>query len=281
MNWVQIIFVFLFVSCSSDVDLMSSNNEAQTSTAIDRNSESDDGIAGGENDQQQAFGDLDDLDDQDDLIEPVQITGAALTCQVSNPGLVLCNLDAKNVDQYDLTLYDENLNEIDSSQYTIEKIDDADAYWNVSVSFAKPLPSFAVKATKEGSSSASEIDGIEVSESNVLDVTESLKIHEILSIDYESKEWGDLALLITENSSVSGVYAYDNLKGSLTGTFDTNTMVVIGRYSERNAANNSLVEEGDFRFEFSIDSDGEISVVGQYREDGEKKWGPWSLSPKS
>ena len=104
-------------------------------------------------------------------------------------------------------------------------------------------------------------------------------IQERISGLYSDATYGDLDLSIDENNMAVGTYQYDDLIGSIDGSFDPVTLQVTGTWTERSKDSDKIKYTGLYKIRFSISDSGSIEVDAEYAEDKYEIWIPWNLQP--
>ena len=219
-----------------------------------------------------------DMNDEgnEDVLAPILINGAALTCQIGEPETLYCLLDKPDMQSYTWKIFNGDEELMETSLYNVYEIEGG-SHWNVKINTLESFASLRAEASIMSTNSEGVMEN-HVHSSKLFNMETSLSIQEQLSIVYESSEYGDLTLTVNSNNEVTGSWQYDDVTGDLTGIFSPESMSIQGRWIER--VLNSETFEGDYTFEFTLSPEGVITVNGQYTNDGSSGTSPWPLSPK-
>lgn len=213
----------------------------------------------------------------EDALAPILVNGAALTCQVAESDTLYCLFEVTDLATYSWDLYDMAGDQVEADLYEVSEMENQ-TNWNVVIQLLAPIGGLRVEASTIITSSEGVREKHQHS-SSLMDMETSLSIQELLSIVYESSDYGDLDLNIAANNDVTGTWRDGSTVGEITGRFSVEDMSIEGRWIERPFGESEY--GGEFIFRFTLSAEGEITVDGEYSNDGSQGTTPWPLTPKN
>ncbi|MFK7825936.1 MAG: hypothetical protein AB8G05_17415 [Oligoflexales bacterium] len=215
------------------------------------------------------------IEEGEDVLEPILVNGAALTCHSGEPDTLYCMLNNSKAESYNWQLYHGTGEPVEENLYEVQEIENQE-HWNVRIKLLESITNIKAEASTQYMN-ANGIAETHIQTSELLSMDTSLSIHEKLSRVYESSEYGDLTLAIDVNNGVLGSWVDGDIVGDVAGTFFPETMSIEGRWIEHLPDSQY---EGDFVFKFTLSADGIITVSGEYTNDGSSDVKSWPLTPK-